>query len=114
MVLTTLLPQTAGSIPGNNVMFQTNLKGESGAVPQATVHNWTKRLVDITQGYDLQNIFNVDETGLFFRALPQGSMVLKDDPRKGIKTAKDGITILLTCSATWLLENLKTLGASKA
>ncbi|ESO04001.1 hypothetical protein HELRODRAFT_136350, partial [Helobdella robusta] len=47
-----------------------------------------------------ENIFNADETGLYYRSLPQRSFVLKSDKRKGIKTAKERITVLLACSQT--------------
>eukprot|EP00731_Ephydatia_muelleri_P002108 Em0001g2108a len=57
-------------------------------------------------GYALQNIFNMDETGLFYRALPKRSYVLPDvDVRqkgRGTKalTAKDRVTLVLCCNAT--------------
>ncbi|ESN91598.1 hypothetical protein HELRODRAFT_165651 [Helobdella robusta] len=41
-----------------------------------------------------------NETGLYYRSLPQRSLVLKSDKRKGIKTAKERITVLLACSQT--------------
>ena len=60
-----------------------------------------------TEWYELKNINNADETGLYYRALPSRSMVLKDDPRKGIKTSKERLTVLLVCSATG--EKLKPM-----
>lgn len=62
---------------------------------------------DIIQGYVLENVFNADETGLFYRALPKTSMVQKNDTRKGLKTVKERITVLLACSA--MGEKLKPL-----
>ena len=75
------------------------LCGESAEVPQDVVDDWGKRLPALTEGYDLADIYNADETGLYFRALPNRSMVIKGDPRKGIKTSKEWITVLLACSA---------------
>ena len=66
-----------------NVSFAA-LSGEPAAVPQASVGDWIKRLPDIPRDFELKDIINTDETGLFYRALPQHSMVLKGDPRKGI------------------------------
>ena len=72
------------------------------------LHQWLEKAVpDIIQGYVLENVFNADETGLFYRALPKTSMVQKNDTRKGLKTAKERITVLLACSATG--EKLKPL-----
>ncbi|KAK7094233.1 hypothetical protein V1264_007882 [Littorina saxatilis] len=74
--------------------------GEASGVPLEAVDDWIKRLPEITKDYALEDIFNADETGLYFRALPQRSMIVKGDSRKGIRTAKDRITVLLACSGT--------------
>ena len=47
----------------------------------------------------LPAIFNADETGLFYRALPTKSICVKGDGAKGGKKAKDRISVLLACSA---------------
>ena len=60
----------------------------------------------------IKDMFNPDETGLYFRTLPKQSMVVKGDPRKGIKTAKERMTVCLACSATG--EKLKPLVISRA
>ena len=54
----------------------------------------------IIEGYELKDVFNADETGLFFRGLPERSLVVKKGERKGGKKAKERITLLLCCSAT--------------
>ena len=50
-------------------------------------------------GYRLEEIFNADETGLFFRALPSRSLTVKGDDCRGGKKSKDRISVLLACSA---------------
>ena len=50
-----------------------NLNGEGADVNQDTVTDWCSRLQSMCEGYDLENIFNADETGLFYRALPKRS-----------------------------------------
>ena len=44
--------------------------GESGDVEGATVESWKERLPEIVQGYEKDDIWNMDETGLLWRALP--------------------------------------------
>lgn len=44
--------------------------GESGDVSGATVDLSKERLPDILQGYSAEDIWNLDETGCFWRALP--------------------------------------------
>ena len=56
--------------------------------------------------YKPENVFNMDETGLFFRALPNRSYVLSDvdsrQYRRGSKslTAKDRVTLVMCVNAT--------------
>ena len=47
------------------------LSGEAADVPQDAVDQWQSRLALVCEGYDASNIFNADETGLFYRAIPQ-------------------------------------------
>ena len=44
--------------------------GESGDVSGATVDSWKERPPDILQGYNAKDIWNLDETGCFWQALP--------------------------------------------
>ena len=88
------------------------LCGESAEVPQDIVDDWGKQLPAMLEGNDLADIYNVNENGLYFHALPNRSMVIKVDPRKGIKTSKERITVLLACSAAG--ERLKPLVIGKA
>ncbi len=61
------------------------------------VEDWRGRLKCLCQGsYHLRDIFNADETGLFYRDL---SMTIKGETVKGGKKSKERITALLACSA---------------
>ncbi len=75
------------------------LSGESGDVDKSVVEDWSKWLDSLCAGYKLQDIFNADETGLFYRALPSRSLVSKGDDCKGGKKSKERMTVLLACSA---------------
>jgi hypothetical protein len=88
------------------------LAGESADVPQEAVAEWAKRLPDIIKDYELKDIFNADETGLYYRALPARSMVIKGDSRRGSKTSKERVTALLAASAAG--EKLKPLVIGKS
>ncbi len=76
------------------------LSGEAASVNPDTVADWHQRLPSICEGYAPSDIFNADETGLFYRTMPSRSLVQKEDDCKGGKKAKDRITALLACSAT--------------
>ncbi|XP_062511789.1 tigger transposable element-derived protein 6-like [Corticium candelabrum] len=83
------------------------LSGEAADVDASVVDHWSRPLQSLWEGYELRDIFNADETGLFYRALPSRSMVVKGDEAKGSKTAKERITALLARSAVG--ENLTPL-----
>ena len=51
-------------------LSQHKVCGESADVPVATVSSWKERLSAITAGYELRDVWNLDETGCVFRALP--------------------------------------------
>ena len=75
------------------------LCGEAADVPEDVVADWAIRLPDLLSGYAPADVFNADETGLYYRALPSRSMAVRSDPGKGIKTVKERVTVLLACSA---------------
>ena len=64
-----------------------------------TLESWAKRLPEIVKGCELKDIWNADETGLFWRALPDKSLSVKKGRCKGGKYAKQGITVLLIVNA---------------
>ena len=48
--------------------------------------------------YDLEDVYNADETGLYWKLEPHKS--LASGPISGLKKPKDRTTIMLTCNAT--------------
>lgn len=52
-----------------------------------------------TWNWKPKNIYNGDETGLFFRLPPNRTLCLKGDICKGRKNCKEQLTVLLACSA---------------
>ncbi|GBL80124.1 Tigger transposable element-derived protein 6 [Araneus ventricosus] len=68
----------------NNVVFRA-LCEEAADVDESLCEDWTTRLPLLLAGYTDKDIFNMDETGLFFRALPNKSMMVKSADSKGGK-----------------------------
>ena len=71
----------------------------------------TNVLRAIQAQYPLEDIFNADETGLFFRMLP--NQTLATSVRKGTKKDKERITLLLTANAAGT-EKLKPIVIGKS
>ncbi len=68
------------------------VSGESGEVSGATVESWYERLPEILSGFtDLSNIWNMDETGCFWKALPTTGLREKGKACNGGKQAKSGL-----------------------
>ena len=64
------------------------VNGEAGEVAEYTVSAWMERLVELTRGYELADIWNMDETGCFFKALPEEVLLkikVKPEERKNKK-----------------------------
>ena len=53
----------------------------------------------LLQGYEPKNVFNADETGLFFKLLPDKTLEFKKEPWHGGKHSKDRITVLVGANA---------------
>lgn len=81
----------------NGIVFR-KLCGESGSVPISVIDDWLKKIPSLLQGYDPADIFNADETGLFFQCLPNKTAIFKGDECKGGKQSKVRVTILLAAN----------------
>lgn len=60
--------------------------------------DWNERLKPICESYKECNVFNADESGLFFRILPNKTICLKKQECVGVKTSKEQLTLLLCCN----------------
>lgn len=47
------------------------IHGESGSAPVESLDVEREKIREILKNYDLSEIYNADETGLFFRMVPQ-------------------------------------------
>ena len=59
--------------------------GESGAVDLSTCDDWKAKIPDLVAGYEARDIYNMDESGVFFRALPLRTLTVKKEACKGGK-----------------------------
>ncbi|UYV80050.1 TIGD4 [Cordylochernes scorpioides] len=76
-----------------------NICGESADVNRETMTNWlTDVMPNIISNYACKDIFNADETGLFWRLLPDKTLHFKGETCTGGKASKERITILLCCN----------------
>ena len=71
------------------------ISGVAGAVDKNTVDEWEQRLHDLLSGYNERDIYNMDETGSFLRALPDKTLAVQNEECPGGKRSKERITASL-------------------
>lgn len=76
------------------------VSGECGDVRDETVSGWKERLKTLMIGYKPEDIWNTDETGCFYRALPEKTLSDKKKECRGGKKAKERLTVAFFVSAT--------------
>ncbi|UYV77755.1 hypothetical protein LAZ67_15002168 [Cordylochernes scorpioides] len=81
---------------------QRRLCGEGASISPAIIDEHLTNLNSIlaNSGYDPANIYNSDETGLFFQLIPDRTLAHKDENCRGVKRMKQRITVLLCCNST--------------
>ncbi|XP_050298576.1 tigger transposable element-derived protein 6-like [Anthonomus grandis grandis] len=70
------------------------ISGKAAAVNQVDVSQYLEKLPSMLLGYKPEDVYNADESGLFFRALPDKTLCLKGETCVGGKLSKDRLTIL--------------------
>lgn len=93
----------------HNINFA-SVCGESGSLPNESVENWLSKLPDILSGFKACDIYNMDETGLFYRALPDKSLSIRGEECKGEKRSKEKLTVMLCVSPTGEFEKPLVIG----
>ena len=87
------------------------LHGEGASIDSSVALNGRSELRKVTSAYDPQDIYNMDETGLFYRMPP--SKTLAQGPRQGTKQYKDRITLAL-CTNSDGSDSFKPLVIGKS
>ena len=72
--------------------------GEGNSAPLTDLDQHRRELHDVLARWDLENIYNCDETALYWKLEP--SKTLARHPIAGTKKPKDRVTIMLACNAT--------------
>jgi hypothetical protein len=76
------------------------VSGEAGAVNCETTAEWLSTIwPKMREGYSDSNIFNADETGLFFRLTPERTLKFKGEKCVGGKLLKDSVIVLVCTNA---------------
>lgn len=74
--------------------------GESKSVDQGVCNHWTEDLPNLLEGYEPDEIYNADETALFFKCLPDKTFTFKGEKCHGGKQSKERLTLLQCVNMT--------------
>jgi hypothetical protein len=80
-----------------NITWQ-DISGESSAADVEASDKWRESVVPLIKQYASQDIFNMDETALFYNAQPKRMLDIKGERCHGGKAYKDRVIMLLCCN----------------
>jgi hypothetical protein len=99
-----------------NIKFK-NFSGEGGSADDIIVDRWFSHLSQLLKQYDSQFVYNLDETGLYWKAGKGKSFITgteaKDKDLRGTKMNKNRLTVLVGGSMTGEKLPLLVIGKSK-
>lgn len=77
------------------------ISGEAKSVDLAATETWTKQdFKDATARYEPEDIFNGDETGLFYQLAPEQTLRFKNEKCVGGKMSKQRLTVYVCANMT--------------
>ena len=83
----------------HGIVFQ--MSGESALVTEDMTSDWLgTKLPTLLSEYQPTDIFNADETGLFWKCLPDKTLHMKDELCSGGKRSKERIMVLVCANMT--------------
>ena len=71
---------------------------ESASVDDATIDSWQPVLKSILNQYSPCDVYNADESRLFYNLLPNKTLSVKGDSCRGGKRSKERLIVLLCCN----------------
>lgn len=89
---------------------QMNVAG--GDVSEVTLASWDERARELMKGYAPRDVWNMDETGLFWKALPEKSLSERGKRCRGGKLSKQRFTWAFFVSASGDKEDPIAVGKS--
>ena len=78
-----------------NAIACVSIHGECARVAESTIQNWAEQLQIILSGFAAEDIFNVDELGLFYKLIPSKTHLKKGATCRRGKDSKIRVTLLL-------------------
>ena len=88
-----------------NIFFRM-IHGEQKDANNVAADQWIKEeWPKLIATYSPEDVYNADETGLYFRALPEHTYMFQKESTQGCKTSKERLTVLCCASRPALKKN---------
>ena len=87
-------------------------KGDADSVDVGKIDKWKQELSQIIENLNPENVYNLDETSLFYALLPNKSFGFEEESRKSLKQFKTRITLVCITNATGSDRKLIMIGKS--
>ena len=91
---------------------QLTVCGKSAEVREETVEVWHERMKGLVIGYSAQDIWNADESGCFYRSLPEKTLAPTAAQCKGGKKSENRVTLTFCVNAAGRKEPPIVIGKS--
>ncbi|KAL7291808.1 hypothetical protein TKK_0014589 [Trichogramma kaykai] len=89
------------------------MHGELNSNDYVGAHSWLKTVWPrLAAQYNPSDIYNADETALYYRALPESCYLFRHENAKGSKTCKERITVLVCASMVGEKKDFLVIGKS--
>lgn len=96
-----------------NIVYK-RVNGEGKRANISSAEMWIKtEWPKIIAEYSPEDIYNADETGIYFRAMPEHAYSLKNENAKGFKCSKEQMTVLCCTNMKGQKRELVVIGKSK-
>jgi hypothetical protein len=90
-----------GSTDFENGIRHKTICGEESDAPRDVASSWREQqLKDVIKKYSPNDVYNADETALFYKFMPNKTLAFKGERCTGGKNSKERITILLCTNST--------------
>nr|XP_026498686.1 tigger transposable element-derived protein 4-like [Vanessa tameamea] len=90
------------------------MSGKATSVDKGAVEDWmTQKWPTLCEGYTPDDIFNADETGLFYNMTPDRTLKFKGENYSGGKMSETRLTIMVAANMTGSCKKFLVIGKSK-
>ena len=84
-------------VQDQNAIIMKTVSGKAASLQDINSEAWEVTLQKILEDFDPKDIFNAVETGLFYKCLPNKSLIFQGESCRGQKIPKERVSIL--CAA---------------